>query len=148
MDFEQALGTDCVMLDLPVADKAEALSRAAALLAQTAGTTAAKVERALLERESLGSTGVGAGVGIPHARMHGLARTCAVFLRLSEPIEFEAIDGKPVDLVCALIAPDEPSSEMLLAVSAVARSFRDPDCPNALRKATDAAAARRVLVAA
>jgi PTS system nitrogen regulatory IIA component len=145
VNLEEVLPTGCVLLDLGIADKAHVLAGVAKLLAKTTGTSASTIETALLARETLGSTGVGGGVALPHARLHTLTETHGVFVRLATPIAFDALDSKPVDLVCGLIAPDEPNAELLTALSAVSRVLRDAAKTTALRKTYDAAEARRIL---
>ncbi len=146
MNLEEVLPASCVLLDLGLADKSHVLSGVAKLLARVTGTPAATIESALLARENLGSTGVGGGVALPHARLHTLTETHGVFVRLATPIGFDAIDGKPVDLVCGLVAPDEPNAELLTALSAVSRVLRDAARTTALRRTHDAAEARRILI--
>jgi len=81
---------------------------------------------ALLERESLGPTGVGKGIALPHARLQGLQRVVGVFFRLEKPLEFDAVDRQPVDLVFSLFAPAESGVEHLKALALVSRTLRDP----------------------
>lgn len=145
VDLESVLPPKSVLLDLGIADKAHVISGVARLLAPAAGVPAADIEQALVAREALGSTGVGGGVALPHARLHSLRSTHGVLVRLSSPIAFDAADGRPVDLVCALIAPDEPTAELLGAVSAVARVLRDGGKTAELRRTHDAGEARRIL---
>ena len=146
MNLEEVLPAGCVLLDVPLADKPRAIARAAGLLAAACGVSSDTIEAALIGREALGSTGVGGGVGLPHARLHVLTGTHAVFLRLAEPIGFESIDSNPVDLVCAVIAPDEPNADLLTAVAAISRVLRDAAKTAGLRGTADAAAARSILV--
>lgn len=145
VDLESVLPPRCVLLDLGLADKAHVISGLAKLLAPSAGVPAGDIEQALVAREALGSTATGGGVALPHARLHSLRSTHGVFVRLSAPIEFDAPDGKPVDLVCGLIAPDEPTAELLGAVSAVARVLRDAGKTAELRRMLDAGEVRRIL---
>jgi nitrogen PTS system EIIA component len=146
VNLEEMLPANCVLLDLGIMDKAHVLSGVAKLLAKVAGAPAATIESALTARENLGSTGVGGGVALPHARLHAIKETHGVFVRLASPIAFDALDGKPVDLVCGLVAPDEPNAELLTALSAVSRVLRDAAKTTALRRTHDAGEARRILV--
>ena len=146
MNFEQVLTPDSVALDISLTDKSGTIAHVASLLASEAGVATELVEGALLAREALGSTGVGGGIALPHARLHLLYKTHAVFLRLLQPIGFEANDSRPVDLVCAIIAPDEPSGELLKAVSALSRVLRDSEKTAALRQSHDAEEARAILL--
>lgn len=146
MNLEDVLTPGSVLLDLNLPNKARAISQVAALLGVSARLPAATIETALFAREALGSTGVGGGVGLPHARLHALRATHAVFLRLDSPIGFDAIDGKPVDLVCGIVAPDEPNADLLTALGAMSRVLRDASRSAALRKSRDAEEARSVLL--
>jgi nitrogen PTS system EIIA component len=146
--LEEVLPASCVLLDLGISDKAHVLTGVAKLLAKVTGTPASTIETALLARETLGSTGVGGGVALPHARLHTLTETHGVFVRLATPIAFDALDGKPVDLVCGLVAPDEPNAELLTALSAISRVLRDAAKTTALRRTYDVAEARHILTGA
>ncbi len=93
---------------------------------------------AAMERERLGSTGVGNGVALPHARIEGLDRVVAGFARLSEPMDFDSIDGRPVDLVAFLLAPADAAGAHLRALARVSRQLRREDNRSRLRAAPDA----------
>ena len=93
---------------------------------------------ALQEREALGPTGVGDGVALPHARIAGLDGVHGVFVRLEQPLEFEALDRKPVDLIFALFAPEDAGVVHLKALALVSRTLRDPALRAKLRKNADA----------
>ncbi len=92
------------------------------------------------EREKLGSTGFGRGVAIPHARLPGLSRPVAVFLRLTAPVAFDAADGMPVDLVFGLLSPEQAGAAHLHALAAISRMMRDEALHGALGEAQDAEA--------
>lgn len=94
----------------------------------------------LLQRERLGSTGVGQGVAIPHGKLAGLNRIVGIFARLEEPIDFDAVDGDPVDLVFLLLAPEGSGADHLKALARISRFLRSPNALEKLRKAKDAAA--------
>ncbi|WP_036262796.1 PTS sugar transporter subunit IIA [Methylocapsa aurea] len=111
-------------------------SRAAAQLNLDAQTICA----ALQAREELGSTGLGEGFALPHARIAGLDAFFGMFARLNRPIHFDSIDGKPVDLVFLLLIPANAGGEHLAALAAVSRHLRDKECAARLRKAASAAA--------
>lgn len=100
------------------------------------------IAREILKREALGSTGVGGGIAIPHARIAHLAKPFGLFARLNKALAFEAIDGKPVDLVFMLLLPSAPEREEgnRNALASVARRLRDPTITAAIRKARDEAA--------
>ncbi len=94
---------------------------------------------ALLDRENLGPTGFGNGIALPHARLEGLTSVTGVFLKLDHPIEFDAVDRQPVDLVFALFAPEEAGTQHLKALALVSRTLRDADLCEKLRANSDAA---------
>lgn len=130
------------LLDLrAVSSKATAASKrqALALVAETAarrfGLDAGDLLDALMTREAQGSTGVGHGVAVPHAKAKGLDRIRAVFVRLETPVPFDSVDGQPVDLLFALIAPMEAGPEHLQAFARVARLLRRSDLRAQLRQA-------------
>ncbi len=112
-----------------------------------AATIAAVIERAdaVLERERLGSTGVGEGVAIPHARIESLSRPVAGFARLLEPADFEAIDERPADLIFMLLAPTDSGADHLRALARAARVFRQERIRTALRQAQTSEAVLAVL---
>lgn len=92
---------------------------------------------ALMERESLGPTGVGHGVALPHARLPGLTRVCGLFLRLKKAIDFDAVDRQPVDLTFALFAPEDAGVEHLKALALISRTLRDENICTKLRANED-----------
>ena len=92
----------------------------------------------LLQRERLGSTGVGQGVAIPHGKLRGLDRLVGVFARLPRPVDFDSLDDQPVDLVFVLLAPESAGADHLKALARIARILRDPAMAQKLRTAQDA----------
>ncbi len=126
--------------------KRQVLSVVADIAARSFGLEAESVLDALLEREAAGSTGVGHGVAVPHARLEGLDRMRGVFVRLEQPVPFEAVDDQPVDLMFALFAPKGASSEHLRALARVSRLLRQPDLREQLRQAKTADAIHLLLV--
>lgn len=102
---------------------------------------------ALVAREALGSTGIGEGVAVPHAKIAGLGRFFALFARLEKPINFEAVDGEPVDLVVLLLIPATADKDHLAALACVARRLREADIAKRLRANTEPAALYEVLSA-
>jgi PTS system nitrogen regulatory IIA component len=112
------------------------------------GLNASEVLDALQERESLGPTGVGQGVALPHARLHGLNKVVGIFLRLEKPMDFDAVDRQPVDLIFALLAPETSGVDHLKALALVSRTLRDTDLRAKLRANDDANALHAVLSAA
>ena len=120
----------------------EELARIAAPLAQLDRT---QLLTALQERERMGCTGIGQGVALPHARFRGIEKPVTVFARLASPIEFDAIDGRRVDLVYLLLGPEMASDEHLKTLACAARVLRDPTARQELRHAADENVIRVVL---
>jgi PTS system nitrogen regulatory IIA component len=109
------------------------------------GFTSGDVIDALINRENLGPTGVGHGIALPHARLPDVDAVCGMFLRLEKPIDFDAIDRQPVDLVFALLAPENAGVEHLKALALVSRTMRDPDTQIKLRANADQATLHAIL---
>ena len=110
------------------------------------GLDAGVVLDALAEREQAGSTGVGSGVAVPHARLEGLQRMRGVFVRLDHPVDFDSIDDQPVDLIFALFAPPNASTEHLRTLARVSRLLRQADLREQLRQARTPDAIHALLV--
>lgn len=107
--------------------------------------TATSVIDALVEREGLGPTGVGQGIALPHARLPELDRVVGLFLRLEKPLDFDAVDRQPVDLVFALLAPENAGVDHLKALALVSRTLRDSGVCAKLRANTDASTLHTIL---
>jgi nitrogen PTS system EIIA component len=118
------------------------------IAAQTYGVSAAQAFDAMQDRESLGATGVGHGVALPHARIEGLERVVGVFVRLDKPLDFDAIDRQAVDLVFALYAPVESGVDHLKALAIVSRTLRSAETCATLRANSDPQALYEVLTGA
>ena len=123
---------------LDVTSKDAIFEQLAVLFAESYGVEATKVLEGLQEREALGSTGFGRGVAIPHARIEGLRRPVAALLKLSDPVDFAAADGLPVDLVFGLVSPENSGVGHLHALAAISRLVRDERIHEALNEAPDA----------
>jgi len=148
MDIGDLVTPDRVVADLPVADKARLLRELARRAASFAGRDAATIEEALVKRERLGSTGIGNGVALPHARIKGLPAMVGLFIRLERPIDFAAIDDQPVDLVFLLLTPDNAASDHLAALACVSRRLRSGGVAAQLRAGDRAEALFAVLTGA
>ena len=111
------------------------------------GSKESDIYKHLLERERLGSTGLGEGVAIPHCRIENLSSILGILIKLSDPVDFESIDSKPVDLVFALMVPQEASEEHLKTLATIAEHFSQPSFCSALREAKDDHELYAVLVA-
>jgi PTS system nitrogen regulatory IIA component len=138
MTIEDLLEPAATVTRVSASNRKQALSAVAEVAARVLGVKASEALEGLLAREAQGSTGVGEGVALPHARLEGLDRVRAVFVRLEQPVEFDAIDGKPVDLMIALFAPPHATSEHLRALARVSRAMRQPGLREQLRAASTA----------
>ena len=149
MNIGDWLDRSAIAPRINAAGKRQALAAVAELAAKSFGTElgdADTVLEALLDREQEGSTGVGHGVAVPHARMARLSRMRGVFVRLDPPIEFDSVDEQPVDLMFALFAPSEAGSEHLRALARVSRLLRKTELREQLRQARSADAIYALLV--
>lgn len=127
---------DSVSVADPASSKKRVLERAAQLLAtKSVEPDAEQIFERLLERERLGSTGLAGGVALPHARMPGVDNSHGAFLRLAEPVEFDALDGQPIDLVFALLVPEDATDEHLQLLGSLASMFNEPGLCERLRSA-------------
>jgi PTS system nitrogen regulatory IIA component len=138
-NISSLLRPESVAVDVRAASKKQVFMEAARMLAASSGVTEAKIFKALLDRENLGSTGFGRGAAVPHARIQDMASTHMVFMRLARPVDFEASDDLPVDLVCAIVGNYGATVEPLKALAGACRSLRNPETLAKLRKAGNAA---------
>ncbi len=134
-----------VAVDLGASSRKQALQAMSDIAADLTGLVPRDIFDAVLQRERLGSTGVGQGVAIPHARLAGIDEVVGVFARLRSPVDFESIDGRPADLIFMLIAPEDAGAEHLKALARVSRLLRREDVRQRLRAAPDADAIHAVL---
>src|SRR6201996_3151673 len=130
---------------LKVNGKKQALQEIAAKAAALTGQNERAILEILLQREKLGSTGVGNGVAIPHGKLPGLGQVFGLFSLLDRPFDFEPLDGQPVDLIFLLLAPEGAGADHLKALARVARLLRDPTIAHKLRASEDAEALYAVL---
>lgn len=142
------LKTDGVSTDLSVENKKDCLQALADKSATLYGLAHHVAFDALWAREKLGTTAVGHGIAIPHARVEGVSTVCGAFVRLPTAIDFEAADGKPVDLVFMLLSPHDAGADHLHALAIVSRLLRDGALCTQLRNAKDAAAIYNLLLKA
>jgi PTS system nitrogen regulatory IIA component len=145
MALADLIPSDGVVLDLGASSRKQVLQSLADLAARETGLNARTIFDAVLQRERLGSTGVGQGVAIPHARLAGIPAVAGFFARLKTPIDFDSIDGRPADLVFMLLAPEDAGAEHLKALARVSRLLRREDIRQRLRAAPDADAIQAVL---
>lgn len=146
MQLQSLIEPDGVLADVAGGSKKQLLQKAAQQGAGLCGVPEDDLFTRLVERERLGSTGVGAGVAIPHAKHEGIERMCAVFYRLADPVPFDAVDDQPVDLVFVLFAPERGGAEHLKALAKISRLLRDEAVRDRLRACEDAACLYRALV--
>lgn len=147
MPLSDLLALDAVIPALKVNSKKQALQDIADRAARLTGVGEREIFDILLQRERLGSTGVGNGIAIPHGKLAKITRIFGLFARLDRSIDFEAIDGQPVDLVFLLLAPETAGADHLRALSRIARVLRDPSVVQKLRSTREAAALHAVLCA-
>jgi nitrogen PTS system EIIA component len=146
MNIGDLIDRSAISLRVNASSKRQALAVIAEIAARKLGLDAGVILDALTEREAAGSTGVGHGVAAPHARLAGLDRMRGVFIRLEQPIDFDAVDDQPVDLIFALFAPKEAITEHLRALARVSRLLRQADLRQQLRQARSADALHALLV--
>ncbi|WP_108658905.1 PTS IIA-like nitrogen regulatory protein PtsN [Acuticoccus kandeliae] len=138
MDITALLPPDNVVHRLNVHSKKQAIQEISAVAARQIGVPEREVFDTLLQRERLGSTGVGNGIAIPHGKLVGLDHLSGFFFRLATPIDFEALDSQPVDLIFALLAPEDAGADHLKALAKIARILRTPGMVDELRDADNA----------
>jgi nitrogen PTS system EIIA component len=145
MELAEILGVEAVRAPLKATSKKRLLQELADFAAEIHELPSEAVYKALLEREALGPTGVGRGVAIPHARFGGVDRVLGLFVRLEKPVDFEAIDRQPVDLVFTLLAPESAGADHLKALARVSRTLRSEAVCSKLRSTFDPSALYSIL---
>ena len=145
MELADILSEESVLFCTDIKNKHDVLRRLAKVAATATGYSEDELFAALADRESLGSTGLGNGIAVPHGKFAGLKNVVAVFLKLSVPVDFESVDDQPVDLVMMLLAPMGAGADHLKALARVARLLRTSDTAKMLRDSHDAEAIYAVL---
>jgi PTS system nitrogen regulatory IIA component len=146
VEIADILSADDVVLDLrSCRSKRQVLKELAERAAAAVHLDPQRLLEALMERERLGTTGIGHGIAIPHARLAELRRLVGLFARLDEPVDFEALDDQPSDLIFLLLAPDSADAESLKALARISRLLRDPNVQRRLRQEKDRDAVYRML---
>jgi PTS system nitrogen regulatory IIA component len=148
MPLSDLLAANAVVPALKAGNKKQALQELAAKAATLTGRAEREIFEILLQRERLGSTGIGNGVAIPHGKLPKLDRLVGLFARLEKPIEFEALDGHPVDLIFLLLAPEGAGADHLKALARIARLLRDSATAEKLRATADAGELHKLLTVA
>lgn len=140
MDLSDLIEVSAVMPALKANSKKQLLQLLAEKAARQTGLAEREIFDTILQRERLGSTGVGNGIAIPHGKLAGIRQITGVFARLETPVDFEALDDQPVDLVFLLLAPEGAGADHLKALSRIARVLRDGDIVAKIRGTKDASA--------
>ncbi|RDD61532.1 PTS IIA-like nitrogen regulatory protein PtsN [Ferruginivarius sediminum] len=125
MEIADLIRPDAIVPSLRVTSKKQALQELSRRAAELTGVAERRIFEVLVERERLGTTGVGNGIAIPHGKLSELNRLQALFARLETPIDFDSIDEQPVDLICVLLAPEGAGADHLKALARVSRLLRD-----------------------
>ena len=145
MNVAKILRADAVKSVASISSKKRLFHELGDLAALAYDLNSTDVAAALQERESLGPTGVGHGVALPHARLTGLEEVCGLFVLVERPLDFEAVDRQPVDLIFALLAPEDAGVEHLKALAVVSRAMRDASLCGKLRANSDPATLHTLL---
>lgn len=138
MDLSDLLGKDAVIAGLKAKSKKQAIQELSGRAAELTGLSEREIFDTLLQRERLGSTGVGHGIAIPHGKLIRLDKLVGLFAKLSKPVDFDALDDEPVDLVFLLLAPEGAGADHLKALARIARQLRDASVTKGVRAATSA----------
>jgi PTS system nitrogen regulatory IIA component len=139
------VASNAIIPALKVNSKKRVLQELAARAAVLSGQNERAIFDILMQREKLGSTAIGNGIAIPHGKMATLNRLFGLFARLDRPVDFEALDNQPVDLVFLLLAPESAGADHLKALARIARLLRDPNVAHKLRASHDAESLYAVL---
>ncbi|MBU0584526.1 MAG: PTS IIA-like nitrogen regulatory protein PtsN [Alphaproteobacteria bacterium] len=145
MDLSDLIEVPAIMPALKANSKKQLLQLLAERASAITGIPEREIFDTILQRERLGSTGVGNGIAIPHGKLGGVEQISGVFARLETPIDFEALDDQPVDLVFLLLAPEGAGADHLKALSRIARVLRDADTVAKVRGTRDATAIHALL---
>lgn len=145
MDLSSILKPEAVKVVANVTSKKRLFQDLGEVASSIHGLTSSEVIDALQERETLGPTGVGHGVALPHARLRGLSSVVGAFFRIERPLDFESVDRQPVDLVFALFAPEDSGVEHLKALALVSRTMRDSKICEKLRSNDDPSTLHAIL---
>jgi PTS system nitrogen regulatory IIA component len=146
MDIKDFLSPDHALIDVRASDKAGLLQDLSSRAALALNLAVDRIAAELLKREELGTTGTGGGIALPHARMPEVTRPFGMLVRLKRPMDFDAIDSKPVDIVFLLLLPAAAECDQVQALAGVARKLRNPNSLQRLRGAADAAELYRAIV--
>lgn len=137
MELGDFLSRDAVITDIKASSKKQVLQALSEKASELTGLSARDIFDTIIQREKLGSTGVGNGVAIPHGKFSKYDRITGLFVRLERPVDFDALDDQPVDMIMMLLAPEEAGADHLKALSRVARVMRDRQRMDAIRNTDD-----------
>lgn len=147
MTIASLISPSAVMANVPGNSRKQVFQVISERLATLSGLDERAILETLRQRERLGTTAVGQGIAIPHGRIPGLNRLVGLFAKLARPVDFEAMDGQPVDLMFVLLAPEDAGADHLQALARIARLFRGPTLAQKLRQADDEATLYAILTA-
>ena len=147
MEINDILTPENVLVSVRATSKKQALQELAKHAAQATGLPERQVFDVLLERERLGTTGVGRGIAIPHGKLEELDKLCGVFATLDQPVDFDSVDDQPVDLLFLLLAPESAGAEHLKALARISRLMRDAALCERIRDASGPAELYKMLTA-
>ena len=145
MDLTDLIGRQDIYVPFKASCKKQVLQDLASIAADKTGVSEREIFETLLEREKLGSTGVGNGIAIPHGKLKSLDKISGLVAFLEKPVDFDAMDDQPVDIVFLLLAPDMAGADHLKALSRIARVLREPDMLVKLRNSSDAESIHELL---
>jgi PTS system nitrogen regulatory IIA component len=148
MTISALLSPQRIFLDTEISSKKKLLELIANIVADQTELSESSIYASLLNRERLGSTGLGQGFAVPHARVNDLDHTMACFFRLQKAVNFEAPDNQPVDLVFAIIIPEEATEEHLLILSSLASIFSRAEACDAIRNASSSEEIEKIIQSA
>ena len=136
MKISEIMSVNSIVLSIKANNKRQLLQELAKKASEVSGINDRTVFDTILERENLGSTGFGGGTALPHGRLEELNKVYGIFARLNTPVDFDSIDGKPVDLVFLLISPESSGADHLTALAQISRILKDEATCTKLRAAT------------
>ena len=145
MELIELIDSDSIVANLRVTSKKQALQELARRAGEITEVDERKIFDVLMERERLGTTGVGSGIAIPHGKLSDLEKIHGIFARLEKPVDFQAIDDRPVDLIFVLLAPEGAGADHLKALARVSRLLRDDDICKKLRATSESDALYGIL---
>lgn len=146
MDLTDLITAEAILPGLNASSKKQAIQAMSEKASDLTGINAREIFDTLLQRERLGSTGVGSGVAIPHGKLPSVDSIMGVFARLKRPIDFDALDDQPVDIIFLLLAPEGAGADHLKALAKIARMLRNADIVNKIRATSDSEALYSLLV--